>query len=92
MAGPLDGVKILELTAVVLGPWACQILADMGAEVIKVEPPYGDSNRSLGASRNPKMSALYLTCNRNKRSLVLDLKQPEAREAVIKIEIGRAHV
>lgn len=85
MAGPLDGVKILELTAVVLGPWACQILADMGAEVIKVEPPYGDSNRSLGAARNPGMAALYLTCNRNKRSLVLDLKQPEAREAVMKI-------
>jgi crotonobetainyl-CoA:carnitine CoA-transferase CaiB-like acyl-CoA transferase len=85
MAGPLDGVKILELTAVVLGPWACQIMADMGAEVIKVEPPYGDSNRSLGASRNPKMSALYMTCNRNKRSVVLDLKQPEAREAVLKI-------
>jgi len=85
MAGPLDGVKILELTAVVLGPWACQILADMGAEVIKVEPPYGDSNRSLGASRNPKMAALYLTCNRNKRSLVLDLKQPEARDVIMKI-------
>jgi len=85
MAGPLDGVKILELTAVVLGPWACQIMADMGAEVIKVEPPYGDSNRSLGASRNPKMAALYMTCNRNKRSVVLDLKQPEAREAVLKI-------
>ncbi|MDP6435857.1 MAG: CoA transferase [Gammaproteobacteria bacterium] len=85
MAGPLDGVKILELTAVVLGPWACQILADMGAEVIKVEPPYGDSNRSLGASRNPQMAALYLTCNRNKRSVVLDLKQPAAREAVLKI-------
>jgi crotonobetainyl-CoA:carnitine CoA-transferase CaiB-like acyl-CoA transferase len=85
MAGPLDGVKILELTAVVLGPWACQILADMGAEVIKVEPPYGDSNRSLGASRNPKMAALYLTCNRNKRSLVLDLKRPEARDVIMKI-------
>jgi crotonobetainyl-CoA:carnitine CoA-transferase CaiB-like acyl-CoA transferase len=85
MAGPLDGVKILELTAVVLGPWACQIMADMGAEVIKVEPPYGDSNRSLGASRNPQMAALYMTCNRNKRSLVLDLKQPEAREAALKI-------
>lgn len=85
MAGPLAGVKILELTAVVLGPWACQILADMGAEVIKVEPPYGDSNRSLGASRNPGMAALYLTCNRNKRSLVLDLKKPGARDAVMKI-------
>lgn len=85
MAGPLAGVKILELTAVVLGPWACQILADMGAEVIKIEPPYGDSNRSLGASRNPGMAALYLTCNRNKRSLMLDLKKPGAREAVMKI-------
>ncbi|MEE4186637.1 MAG: CoA transferase [Gammaproteobacteria bacterium] len=88
MAGPLDGVKVLELTAVVLGPWACQILADMGAEVIKVEPPYGDSNRGLGASRNPGMAALYLTCNRNKRSIVLDLKQPEARAAVMKIAAG----
>lgn len=88
MAGPLDGVKVLELTAVVLGPWACQILADMGAEVIKVEPPYGDSNRGLGASRNPGMAALYLTCNRNKRSIVLDLKQPEARDAVMKIAAG----
>ncbi len=85
MAGPLDGVKILELTAVVLGPWACQILADMGADVIKVEPPYGDSNRSLGASRNPGMAALYLTCNRNKRNIVLDLKQPEAREALFRM-------
>ncbi|MBM4196631.1 MAG: CoA transferase [Gammaproteobacteria bacterium] len=85
MAGPLAGVRILEMTAVVLGPWACQILADMGAEVIKVEPPRGDSNRSLGAYRNPGMAALYLTCNRNKRSIVLDLKQPEARAAVLRI-------
>ena len=72
MPGPLDGISILELSSVVLGPWACQILGDMGAEVIKVEPPYGDSNRALGASRNPGMAALYLTCNRNKRSIVLD--------------------
>ncbi|MBW7931562.1 MAG: CoA transferase [Gammaproteobacteria bacterium] len=85
MSGPLAGVKILEMCAVVLGPWACQILADMGAEVIKVEPPRGDSNRTLGAYRNKRMSALYLTCNRNKRSVVLDLKQPAAREAVLKI-------
>ncbi|GMW08163.1 MAG: CoA transferase [Gammaproteobacteria bacterium] len=85
MPGPLAGIKILELTAVVLGPWACQILADMGAEVIKVEQPRGDSNRSLGAYRNPGMAALYLTCNRNKRSIVLDLKQPAAREALLRI-------
>ena len=85
MSGPLAGVKILEMTAVVLGPWACQILADMGAEVIKVEPPRGDSNRTLGAYRNKDMAALYLTCNRNKRSVVLDVKQPAARAAVLKI-------
>ena len=85
MPGPLDGVSILELSSVVLGPWACQILGDMGAEVIKVEPPYGDSNRVLGASRNPGMAALYLTCNRNKRSIVLDLKQESGRAAALKL-------
>ncbi|MCE7903923.1 MAG: CoA transferase [Gammaproteobacteria bacterium PRO9] len=85
MAGPLAGVRILELASVVLGPWACQMLADMGAEVIKVEPPRGDSNRTLGASRHPGMAALYLTCNRNKRSVVLDLKQPEAQAAARKL-------
>ncbi len=85
MAGPLEGVRILELSTVVLGPWACQLLADMGADVMKVEPPYGDSNRVLGASRNPGMAALYLTCNRNKRSIVLDLKQESGRAAVLKL-------
>ncbi|NKB43821.1 MAG: CoA transferase [Alphaproteobacteria bacterium] len=86
MPGPLDGIKILELTAVVLGPWACQMLGDMGADVIKIEAPYGDSNRALGAFRNTKgMAALYLTCNRNKRSLVLDLKKPEARDALLEL-------
>jgi crotonobetainyl-CoA:carnitine CoA-transferase CaiB-like acyl-CoA transferase len=83
MPGPLHGVRVVELTSVVLGPWACQILADMGADVIKVEPPGGDSNRQLGASRHPGMAALYLTCNRNKRSIVLDVKQPAGREAVL---------
>ena len=85
MSGALSGVKILELTSVVLGPWAVQILADMGAEVIKVEAPFGDSNRQLGAYRNKGMAALYLSNNRNKRSLVLDLKQDSAREALLEI-------
>jgi crotonobetainyl-CoA:carnitine CoA-transferase CaiB-like acyl-CoA transferase len=83
MPGPLTGVRVVELTSVVLGPWACQILADMGADVIKIEPPNGDSNRQLGMSRHKGMAALYLTCNRNKRSVVLDVKQPAAREAVL---------
>jgi len=85
MSGPLKGLKIIELTSVVLGPWAAQILADMGADVIKVEAPFGDSNRQLGASRNPNMAALYLSNNRNKRSLVLDLKQSSARDALLAI-------
>jgi len=86
MPGPLHGIRILENTSVVLGPWACQILGDMGAEVIKIEAPRGDSNRSLGATRTTKnMAALYLTCNRNKRSLVLDLKQPAAKKAFLEL-------
>jgi crotonobetainyl-CoA:carnitine CoA-transferase CaiB-like acyl-CoA transferase len=59
------------------------MLADMGADVIKIEAPRGDSNRTLGAATNPGMGALYLTCNRNKRSIVLDLNQPGARDAVL---------
>ena len=85
MSGPLSGLKVLELTSVVLGPWAAQILADMGADVIKIEAPFGDSNRQLGASKNPGMAALYLSNNRNKRSLVLDLKQESARDALLAI-------
>lgn len=85
MSGPLAGVRILELTSVVLGPWACQILGDLGAEIVKVEPPGGDSNRQVGPARHPGMGALYLTCNRNKRSLVLDLKQDAGRRALLRL-------
>jgi crotonobetainyl-CoA:carnitine CoA-transferase CaiB-like acyl-CoA transferase len=85
MPGPLQGVKIIEMTSVVLGPWACQMLADMGADVVKIEQPRGDSNRTLGAAQNPGMAALYLTCNRNKRSMVLDFRQPGARDALLEM-------
>lgn len=85
MPGPLQGIKVIEMTSVVLGPWACQMLGDMGADVIKVEQPRGDSNRSLGAAAHPGMAALYLTCNRNKRAIVLDLKQPGARDALLQM-------
>ena len=83
MPGPLEGVRIIEFTSVVLGPLACQLLADMGADVIKIEPPYGDSNRQVGAARHEGMGAFYLTCNRNKRGIVLDVKQPAGRRAVL---------
>lgn len=84
--GPLDGIIVVEFTSVVLGPLACQTLGDMGADVIKVEPPYGDTNRRLGPYKtNADMAALYLTCNRNKKSIVLNLKDPSGHEAALKL-------
>ena len=85
MSGPLSGVKIVDCTTVVLGPFAAQQLGDMGADVIKVEPPEGDTTRQLGPMRNPNMGAFYLAVNRNKRSIVLDLKQEAARQVLLKL-------
>jgi len=84
--GPLEGVRIVDLTSVVVGPLATQIMADHGADVIKVEAPSGDIVRSLaGRGRNPHMSSKFLHLNRNKRSIALDLKQPAAYDALLKI-------
>ena len=71
MSGALSGLKILDLTSVLMGPFATQILADMGADVIKIEPPAGDTVRGIGPMRNPGMGSNFLHVNRNKRSLVL---------------------
>ena len=80
---PLQGVKVLDLGAVLMAPYAAQWLADLGADVIKVEPPAGDTTRRIGPRAEPEMASVFLAANRNKRSAVLDLKTPEGREALL---------
>jgi formyl-CoA transferase len=88
--GALAGVKVVDLSRVLAGPYATQILGDHGAEVIKVEPPQGDETREWGppfrddaGARGP--AAYYVNINRNKRGIALDLTKPEAREVVFKL-------
>ncbi len=83
--GPLAGVKILDLTSVVMGPFATQILAQLGAEVVKVETPEGDNMRHVGPMKHAGMGHIYLHANAGKRSIVLNLKHPDGCEAVLKM-------
>jgi formyl-CoA transferase len=86
MAGALSGIRIVDLTNVILGPYGTMLLADQGAEVIKVEAPEGDAVRHIGKpARNAGMGPCYLYVNRNKRSLCLDLKNPRARAALLEV-------
>ncbi|BCW88084.1 Formyl-CoA:oxalate CoA-transferase [Alphaproteobacteria bacterium SO-S41] len=89
--GPLAGIRVLDLTSVVLGPLATQILGDYGADIVKVEGPRGDMMRANGVSLHPGMSSIFLAVNRNKRSLCLDLTKAEGA-AVLRRLISDADV
>ena len=85
ISGPLDGIRVIDMTTVLMGPSATQMLGDFGADVVKVETRVGDGTRYIGAAKNRGMSAGFLHSNRNKRSISLDLKIYEGREALLKM-------
>lgn len=91
VARPLDGIKIVDLTNMLMAPYTTQILGDMGADVVKVEPPEGDPIRDIGPYRNPGMGPIFLNVNRSKRSVVLNLKSDDGHAAVMEL-IRRADV
>ena len=84
MVGPLDGIRVLDLTTMVSGPIATMMLADQGAEVVKIEPPRGEYMRHAG-HKHEGMSASFLSCNRSKRSLSVDIKSPKGLDIVKKL-------
>lgn len=87
---PLQGLRVIDMTTVLMGPLATQVLADYGADVVKVEPPEGDVMRHAGPSRTERMGPMYLSAGRNKRSIVLDIKQTAGREALLRLCEGAA--
>lgn len=91
MTGPLDGLRIVDFSTVLMGPYATQILADWGADVTKVEPPEGDISRGLGVSRNAGMGPTFLHLNRNKKSIAIDVKRPESA-AILQRLLSRSDV
>jgi len=80
--GPLAGVRVIDLTSMVFGPYATQIMADMGADVIKVEPPAGDNTRYISVAPSPGMAGVFVNVNRGKRSIVLDLQSEDGKAAL----------
>ena len=83
--GPLADVRVLDLTSVVMGPFATQMLGDLGAEVITVEEVRGDTNRTMGLGPHPQFSGVALNLLRNKRNISLDLRHPDGREACLRL-------
>ena len=91
MSGPFTGLKVIDLTTVFVGPYSTQLLADLGAEVIKVEAPDGDLTRMTGPARNAGMTSSFMQLNRNKRSIAMNLKHPDSKEVIHRI-IKQSHV
>ena len=83
--GPLGSIRIIDLTAVLMGPYATQTLGDMGADIIKVEALEGDITRQIGPMKNQGMGPVYINANRNKRSIALNLKAPSGRDVLFRL-------
>ncbi|MDP3674415.1 MAG: CoA transferase [Novosphingobium sp.] len=87
-SGPFAGLRVIDLTGMVFGPYATQIMADMGADVIKIEPPGGDDTRFISRGPVPGMSGVFVNINRGKRSVVLDIKSAEGKAALARLIEG----